>query len=110
LNVKISDEKSDDDVDEESELAGNVKEEDLLRQASEEAELHGSEEGRVHRPYQNEMLPHYVPPAFFANNIAVSEVRLSPNTPVSRLWFERYLKHVSKSKISPFRSPSVLSE
>lgn len=58
VDVPIGEKEAEEDVDEKGELAGDVEEEDLLGQASEEAKFHWSEERRVHCPYQNEMLPH----------------------------------------------------
>lgn len=46
----VGDEEADDNVDEESNLAGDVEEEEILGQPSEEPKLQGSEEGRVHCP------------------------------------------------------------
>lgn len=51
VRVSVGDEEGDDDVEEESELAGDVEEEEILRQASEEGEFEGGEEGGVDCPY-----------------------------------------------------------
>lgn len=50
MGVTIGDEEADDDVDEECKLAGDVEEEEVLRESPEESELQGREEGGVHRP------------------------------------------------------------
>lgn len=64
LSVTKGDEEADDDVDEKRQLAGNVEKEKILRQASEESELHWCEEWRVDCPYQYEMRPYHIPPAY----------------------------------------------
>ena len=63
MGVTIGDEEANDNVDEKRELASNVEEEEVLWEASEESKLEGSEERRVHCPYQYEMFPYHVPPA-----------------------------------------------
>lgn len=50
MGVTIGDEEADNNADEEGELAGNVKEEEVLGESSEEAKLQGREEGGVDRP------------------------------------------------------------
>lgn len=64
MRVSIDNEEENDYVDEESNLAGDIEKEQIFRESSEEAKLQWSEEGGVHRPYQNELRPQYVPPAF----------------------------------------------
>lgn len=44
VKVSVGNEEADDNVDEESNLAGDVKKEEIFRQSSEEAELQWSEE------------------------------------------------------------------
>lgn len=51
VRVPVGDEEGDEDVEEERELAGDVEEEEILRQASEEGEFEGGEEGGVDCPY-----------------------------------------------------------
>lgn len=51
MRVPVGDGEANEDVDEESELAGDVEKEQIIRQASEEAKFEGSEEGRVDCPY-----------------------------------------------------------
>lgn len=46
----IGDGEADEDVDEKGKLTGDVEEEEVLRESSEEPELQGREEGGVHRP------------------------------------------------------------
>jgi hypothetical protein len=55
--VTVRHEKPDDDVDEECSLPSYVQEEEVLGEASEEAEFQGREEGAVHRPNQYELGP-----------------------------------------------------
>lgn len=50
MGVAIGDEEADDDVNKEGELAGDIEEEEVFAESSEETELQGGEEGRVHRP------------------------------------------------------------
>lgn len=50
MGVGVGDKEADKDVDEEGELAGDVEEEEILGETSEEAELQWSEEGRVDCP------------------------------------------------------------
>uniref|UniRef100_M1D7F4 Potassium channel SKOR n=1 Tax=Solanum tuberosum TaxID=4113 RepID=M1D7F4_SOLTU len=57
MRVSIGNKEENDDVDEESNLAGDIEKEQVFRESSEEAKLQGSEEGGVHRPYQNELRP-----------------------------------------------------
>lgn len=64
MSVSIRNKKENDDVDEESNLAGNVQKEQIFGESSEKPKLQGSEEGGVNRPYQNELSPQQVPPAF----------------------------------------------
>ena len=64
VGVAVRHEEAQHDVDQERELPRDVQQEYLLREASEESELHWGEEGGVHRPYQYEVLPHEVQPAF----------------------------------------------
>lgn len=66
LTVSVGNEKLQNDVDEKSNLADNVEHKEVFVKSSEEAKLHGSEERRVHCPYQYELRPCPVPPAFNA--------------------------------------------
>lgn len=50
MDVAIGDEEVDDNVDKEGELAGDIEEEEVFGESSEETELQGREERRVHRP------------------------------------------------------------
>lgn len=63
VRVAIGEKEVEDDVEEEGDLAGDVEEEEVLREAAEEAELHGREEGGVYRPQEYELRPYLVPPA-----------------------------------------------
>ena len=51
MRVPIGDEEVNDDVDEESKLTSNVKEEQILWQTSEETEFQRGEKGGVNCPY-----------------------------------------------------------
>lgn len=50
VSVAVGDEETDDDVDEEGELASDVEEEQVLGESSEEPELQWGEEGGIHGP------------------------------------------------------------
>ena len=50
VEVAVGDEEADDDIDKKGELSDAVEHEQIFRQASEEAELQGCEEGRVDCP------------------------------------------------------------
>lgn len=78
MRVSIGNEEANENVEEESDLAGTVEEEQILRQTSEEGELQRSEERRVHSPYQNELFPCNVQPIFRMNNICRGKMASPP--------------------------------
>lgn len=50
MRISVSKEELEDNINKKSNLAGDVQEDQVLRQSSEESELHGREKGRVNCP------------------------------------------------------------
>lgn len=57
MGIAVGDAELHEDIDEEGKLSSDVEEKEFLREPPEEGELHGREEGRVHRPEQYELGP-----------------------------------------------------
>lgn len=83
MGVTIGDEEANDNVDEKGELTSNVEEEEVLWEASEESKLEGSEERRIHCPYQYEMFPYHVLPVIRMNDKALQSAAFTVGSGVS---------------------------